>query len=231
MSLIGVGSLCHANMPVIDWANWYQNAQMLTTQANQYKNQLDQYNLMLANGKSLTSYQWDDANQIITNLVNTTNTLDEYKQQAGSLDAYLSRYQSEEYYSKGPCFNGNCSKEELKRLKQNQMNASVAQKKANDAMLRGIDRQQQQIKTDAARLKILQDHAQKAEGQQQAIQAASELASAQSNQLLQIRSLLITQQNAEATRAASLANKEAIQAAGDERFRSGTFRKSTGKSW
>lgn len=98
-------------------------------------------------------------------------------------------------------------------------------------MLRGIDKQQQTLKTDAEKLRQLQQQAQNAEGQKQAIQAASQLASAQTNQLFQIRGLLIAQQNAEATRAATVANKEAIQAVGDEQFRTGTFHKSSGKTW
>ncbi|CAM4473179.1 MAG: hypothetical protein LEGION0403_FIIPPAGN_02395 [Legionella sp.] len=119
----------------------------------------------------------------------------------------------------------------MARLKKNKMAASVAQKRANDAMLRGIDKQQQNIKSDAARLKELQRHAETAKGQKQAIQAASELASAENHQLMQIRSLMIAQHNAQATRAAAIANKEAIYAVGDERFRAGQFKKSTPKSW
>lgn len=227
MFLWGLVSVVSASgAPVFDVANWAQNIKMIANQAAEYKNQLDQYNNMIENTKSLTSYQWDDANSIITNLINTTDTIDYYKQEAGSLDAYLNRYQSEEYYSKTK-FN----QAEMARLKQNRMAASVAQKRANDAMLRGIDKQQKNIKSDSAKLKTLQAHAQNAQGQKQAIQAASQLASTQNHQLLQIRSLMIAEHNANATRAASDANKEAVLAAGDERFRAGQFKKSTPKSW
>jgi len=212
--------------PVFDAANLAQNIKLVASQAAEYKNQLEQYKNMLENTKSLTTYQWDDANSIITNLINTTDTIDYYKQEAGSLDAYLNRYQSEEYYSKTK-FN----QAEMARFKQNQMAASVAQKRANDAMLRGIDKQQKNIKSDSAKLKTLQAHAQNAQGQKQAIQAASQLASAQNHQLLQIRSLMIAENNANAIRAASVANKEAVLAAGDEQFRRGQFKKSTPKSW
>ncbi|KTC71803.1 conjugal transfer protein TrbJ [Legionella birminghamensis] len=212
--------------PVFDATNWAQNLKMIANQVQAYKNQLEQYNTMLENTKSLTSYQWDDANSVISHLINTTDTIDYYKQEAGSLDAYLNRYQSEEYYS-----NSKFSEAEIARLKQNQLSASVAQKRANDALLRGIDSQQKNLKSDAAKLKTLQAHAQNAEGQKQAIQAASQLASAENHQLLQIRSLMIAEHNANATRAASEVNKEAILAAGDERFRAGKFQKSKPMSW
>lgn len=118
------GIQTEANMPVFDWSNWFQNSTLILNQGEQLKNQIDQYNnqlqqydTMLNNTKSLTSYQWDDTNSIINNLINTTNTLDYYKQQAGSLDAYLNQYQSEAYYSQSLCRNGRCSKEELAQLR------------------------------------------------------------------------------------------------------------------
>lgn len=226
--------------PVFDVANWLQNGKMIAnqiseykTQVDQYKNQLQQYQNMLDNTKSLTSFQWDNANSVINNLLESTNTIDYYKQESGSLQGYLDRFQSQEYYQKTPCFNGNgqCSPEELRKINQNRLVASVAEKRANDAMLKGIDKQQQSLKADSAKLQILQSQAQSAVGQKQAVQAASQLASNQSHQLLQIRGLLLAQQNAQAVKDASAVNKEAIQAAGDEHFRAGTYHKSSGKKW
>jgi P-type conjugative transfer protein TrbJ len=226
--------------PVFDIANWLQNAKVILNQASQYKTQLDQYKNqvrqyqnMLENTKSLTSFEWDNANSIINNLLNATNTIDYYKQEAGSMQAYLDRFQSQEYYQKIPCFNGHgrCSPEELKKINQTKIAASVAQKRANDAMLKGIDKQQQNLKQDSKKLSILQSKAQTAAGQKQALQAASQLSSNQAHQLLQIRGLLLAQQNAQATKDAASENKEAIQAAGDERFRAGSYHKSSGKKW
>ncbi|ABQ54177.1 TPA: P-type conjugative transfer protein TrbJ [Legionella pneumophila subsp. pneumophila] len=226
--------------PVFDFANWLENGKIIVNQVHQYKTQIDQYNNqlqqyqnMLDNTKSLTSFQWDNANGVINNLLDATNTIDYYKQEAGSLQGYLDRFQTEEYYQKSPCFNGDrrCTPAEMRKINQNKMAASVAQKRANDAMLKGIDKQQQNLKSDSEKLRMLQTQAQGAQGQKQALQAASQLASNQSHQLLQIRGLLLAQQNAQATKDAAALNKEAIQTAGDERFRSGTYHKSSGKKW
>lgn len=226
--------------PVFDFASWLQQGKMIVTQVSQYKsqidqytNQLQQYQNMLQNTKSLTSFQWDNANNVINNLIDTTNTIDYYKQEAGTLQGYLDRFQSQEYYQNTACFNGNgrCTPEELKKINKNKMAASVAQKRANDAMLKGIDKQQQNLKKDSDKLRVLQSEAENAEGQKQALQAASQLSSNQAHQLLQIRGLLIAQQNAQATKDAAAANKEAIHAAGDERFRSGKYTKSRGEKW
>lgn len=64
-----------------------------------------------------------------------------------------------------------------------------------------------------------------------AIQAGNQLASAQANQLLQIRSLLLAQQNAAVTLAQAQADKEAQQTAAAESFRSGSYSKSPEKKW
>ncbi len=226
--------------PVFDVANWIQNGKMIATQLNeyrtqveQYKNQLDQYQNMLENTKSLTSYEWDNANSVINNLLESTNTIDYYKQEAGSLQDYLDRFQSQEYYQNIACFNeqGECNPEEIRKIKQNRLRASVAEKRANDALIKGIDKQQHSLKEDSAKLRVLQSQAQNATGQKQALQAGSQLASQQSHQLLQIRGLLLAQQNAQAVKDAANANKEAIQTAGDEHFRSGVYHKSSGKKW
>ena len=68
---------------------------------------------------------------------------------------------------------------------------SVAQKQANDAMVKGIVQQQAQIQADAANLQRLQSQASTADGQMKALMAANQLAALQQEQLLQIRALLL----------------------------------------
>jgi P-type conjugative transfer protein TrbJ len=94
--------------------------------------------------------------------------------------------------------------------------SSEAQKKANDALFKGIDSQQTSLQSDARQLQRLQAGAQGSTGQMQAVQFANQLASHQANQLLQIRGVLLAQQAAEVTRATALADREAkAQAAHD----------------
>lgn len=222
----------YANLPVFDIGNWVESLKQTYEQVRQSQTQLDQYETQLKNSKTLDNYTWDKANVTMDNLVKSIDTLNYYKQQTGGMDAYLARYQSIDHYRASACFNGApCTKAQQQAIRQQETNASEAQKRANDALLRGIDQQQTTMQAEARQLIRLQEQAQGATGQMAAIQAANQLASAETNQLLQIRALLVAQQNAEATRAAALADKEAIQAAGDERFRSGSFKKSSGKTW
>jgi P-type conjugative transfer protein TrbJ len=108
---------------------------------------------------------------------------------------------------------------------------SESQKKANDALFKGLDRQLDGLQTDASQLQRLQTAATGATGQLEAIGYASQLASHQSNQLLQIRALLIAQQNAIATRDQALVDREAKEAAAAIQLRTGTFHTSPVINW
>ncbi|MGN5824896.1 hypothetical protein ACNQRN_30485, partial [Pseudomonas aeruginosa] len=84
---------------------------------------------------------------------------------------------------------------------------------ANDALFKGLKDQQRNLTADARQLERLQAAAQGADGQMQAIGFANQLAANQANQLLQIRGLLIAQQNAVTTRMQAEADREAQQQA------------------
>ena len=95
-----------------------------------------------------------------------------------------------------------------------------------------VDKQQAALVDDASTLQQLQQQASGAQGQLQAIQAANQFASAQNNQLLQIRSILIAQQNAEATRQQAIVDKEAQQAAAAQQIRDqANITQSTPTTW
>lgn len=233
--LVGLGLTlpAHAGIPVIDGANLSNNmmtafesvAQTLkqieeyAQQVEQYKTQLDQYENMLQNTAAPASYIWDQAQDTINKLTLATDTLAYYKQQLGSLDDYLSQFQDLDYYKNSPCFtSAGCTDAQRAELQKNEALASESQKAANDAVFRGLDQQQRNLKSDAATLQQLQRNAQGAKGQMEAIGYANQLASQQANQLLQIRSLLMTQQNAIAAQQQAQLDKEAMQKAASDKF-------------
>lgn len=229
----------HAGIPVIDGANLSQTimtaiesvAQTLK-QIEQYSTQLQQYENQLQNTVAPAAYIWDRAQSTINGLMSAVNTLNYYKTQLGSVDAYLGKFQDVAYYRGSPCFsNTGCTAAEWAAMSENRRMASESQKKANDALFRGLDKQQDGLKADARTLEQLQSSAQSASGQMQALGYANQLASQQANQLLQIRALLIAQQNAVATRMQAEADKEAQTIAADEQFRRGSYRASSGQTW
>jgi P-type conjugative transfer protein TrbJ len=226
-------------IPVIDAGNLSQNvmtamesvAQTLQ-QIEQYRTQLQQYENMLRNTAAPAAYIWDQATSTMNQLLGAIDTLNYYKAQLGSIDNYLGKFQDTAYYRNSPCFSqGGCTAAEWAAIKDSQRLGSEAQKRATDALFRGLDRQQDAMQADARTLQRLQSGAQGATGQMQAIGYANQLASQQANQLLQIRGLLIAQQNAVATRNQVLADREAQEAAAGEQLRSGTFRSSSGRTW
>jgi P-type conjugative transfer protein TrbJ len=228
-----------AGIPVIDVANLQQsvvsaseNVAQTLKQIEQYRTQLQQYENMLQNTAAPTAYVWDQATTMMGKLRNTVDTLNFYKSQAGGLDAYLEKFQDVSYYRSAPCFNRGCSQAEWEALNHSSnLVSSQAQKRANDALIRGLAQQHDALEADARQLQRLQQNAQSARGQMQAISYANQLASQQANQLLQIRAMLSAQQNALATRNQILADREARQIVADDQYTKGIFIPSQVRDW
>lgn len=221
----------NAGIPVIDGTNLSQNtmsaiesvAQTLK-QIEEYQTQLQQYENQLQNTMAPAAHIWDQALNTINDLNEATNTLAYYQNQLGSIDAYLEKFQDVAYYRSSPCFSSSgCSDAERAAMEENRRLASESQKRANDALFRSLDIQQENLESDASQLLQLQTAAQDADGQLAAIGYANQLASQQTNQLLQIRSLLVAQQNAEAARLASELDADARSDAQAKQLRTWTF--------
>ncbi|KAB5597571.1 P-type conjugative transfer protein TrbJ [Vibrio parahaemolyticus] len=224
-----------AGIPVVDGTNLTQNIMsamesvtQTAKQIQQYQTQLQQYENQLQNTMAPAAYIWDQAQSTIDDLAHATNTLAYYQNQLGSLDAYISKFQDVAYYRSSPCFNGSggCTPAEQAAMEENRRLASESQKTANDALFESLKLQHENLQADARQLHRLQSAAQGADGQLAAIGYANQLASNQANQLLQIRSLLIAQQNAEAARLASESDAHARGEAREKQLRSWEFQPS-----
>ena len=228
-----------AGIPVADGLNLgqttisaMQSVAAVVKQIEQYRTQLMQYENMLQNTAAPSSYIWDQADQTITRLLEAQNTLSYYRNQAGSLENYLSKFQDASHYSASPCFGSQtCSDQDKRAIVTARAEASTARKLSTDALLMSVDRQQNTLQRDANNLANMQRQAVNAEGQMQAIQSANQLASAQANQLIQIRSLLVAQQNAVATEAQIAGDRESQQQAADQHALSGNNSQSAERSW
>jgi len=217
----------YAGIPVIDGANLGQN--VVTAMENvahtlkqiqQYKTQLQQYENMLQNTLQPSQQIWDAATTTMNQLRTSIDTLNYYKTSLGSIDAYLGKFKDTAAYRASPCYSvSGCTPAQWAAMKNDEKWGSESQKKATDALFLGLNKQQNALEADATQLQRLQAGAQGATGQLQAIGYANQLASNQANQLLQIRGLLIAQQNTIATRNQALADNEAKQqAASDKSF-------------
>lgn len=224
----------HAGIPTVDVANIVQTSitaleamAQTAQQIEQYQTQMMQYEDQIRHSLAPVSSVWDAAQDTMDKLVAAQNTLAYYENQLGSLDRYLEKYQDVEYYRNSPCFTAvGCSSAERAAMHENRVMASESQKKANDALFTTISAHQKSLKADAQTLEKLQRAAQSAEGQLQAIGYANQLASNQTNQLLQMRSLMTAQQAADATRHAAEMDAEAKSEAAAAQMRDWTFKKS-----
>ena len=210
-----------------------KQVEQYAAQLKQYQTQLQQFENMVQNTAAPARQIWDKAQATMNSLRTTIDTLSYYKQQLGSIDRYLAKFRDVNYYKNSPCFNGGtCSPATRAALVANQQHyQSESQKKANDALFKGLAKQQDALESDASTLQRLQSGAQGATGQMQALGYANQLASSQAHQLLQMRGLLIAQQNAATTRAQAQVDDEAMRAAASARARHIDFVPSPLKSY
>lgn len=237
--LFFVGNAMATGIPVIDGLNVSQttitaieNVEQTLKQLEQYQAQLQQYEDQIKNSIAPAAYLWDRANKTMNKVLETIDTLEYYRKQAGNLDLYLAKFKKVGTYRGSECFaKTGCTKEQRAQMNESVTAGSDAQKNANDAMLRGLQSQQEAIKSDADSLVDLQGKAQTATGRMEAIQYANQLASHQSNQLLQLRTLLVAQQAADAARRQSVVDKEAKEQVSSEMLREGSYTASPKTSW
>jgi type IV secretion system protein TrbJ len=197
-------------MPVIDYSNLTQNVttalhQVMgyAQQVQQYQLQLQQYANQVRNTVAPVAQVWQAAQGTMNSVMGTVGMF----QNGSALQNYLNQFQNVNYWLSAPP--GNYTY---------QTAGSVAQKQANDALVRGIAAQQQQIQKDAATLQQLQSQASTADGQMKALMAANQLAALQQEQLLQIRELLLQEQQALVARNQTLANDDAMREAATKKF-------------
>ena len=196
-------------MPVIDYSNLTQNITTALHQVSAYAQQVQQYQLQLQqyanqvrNTAAPVAQVWQQAQQAMNGVMGTAGMF----QNGSALQSYLNQFQNVNYWLSAPP--GNYTY---------QTAGSVAQKQANDALVKGIVAQQAQIQKDAATLEQLQSQASTADGQMKALMAANQLAALQQEQLLQIRALLVQEQQALAARNQTLANDEAMREAATQK--------------
>jgi len=198
-------------IPVIDLSNLTQNVitalhqvSAYAQQVQQYQLQLQQYANQIRNTVAPAAQVWQQAQQTMNSVMGTVKMFQGGQSQ---LQSYLNQFQNVNYWLSASPSSYTW-----------QTAGSMAQKQANDALVNGIVAQQAQIRADAATLERLQSQASTAEGQMAALMAANQLVALQQEQLLQIRALLVQEQQALAARAQTLANDEAMREAATKMF-------------
>jgi P-type conjugative transfer protein TrbJ len=242
-SLIAALFLClaaraPAQVPVIDAGVLSQSIQNTVTtissyseqltqyakQVQQYKTQLDQYRTQLENLKQLGQFNWSDPSKTLDNFIGTVGQIG---QANATYEKFLQDYKSVPAWNQALQGTGApaSTTERAAVVQEATAKASTTEIAAYAATAKNLSTQQAGMTQDAANLKKMVDSAQTATGQLQALQAGSQLASEQINQLMEMRQLLINLNDMTAARNASLANREAAEAATTKRGLSEPFGK------
>lgn len=228
-----------SGIPTGDIAVWkeaavstQENIKQTLTQVEQYRTQLQQYVQQMKDAAAPAAYIWDQATRTMDQLRGAIDTIAFYKRQMGDINFYLRQFNDVHDYRGSQCFKGEgCTEAQRSQERERQASIMAAQKRANEDAIRAVDQQHAALQADAQRLEQLQRNAQGAQGQREAIDAASQIAANQSAQLLQIRGILLSQNAALVTRQQVLADREAREAAASEEFRKGTFTPSPKREW
>lgn len=192
-------SLYNANaaLPVFDWmvfGQMLQEVACLENQITELKNHgtyLQQELEQLKGG----DYKWSDAQVKINEVGGLVNQTTQLAYNASDLDTNFKRtfpgYKPPTNYS-----------DNYKNIVTNTLNTL-------NAILRGVGTNAANFQTESTRLKFLQDRAQNAQGQTQAIQAASQISSEEVTQLQLLRQTVVAQTNAQTAYYAAQVQKEA----------------------
>ena len=134
-------------IPVLDVSNLVQNTttalkqvQAYAQMVQSYQLQLQQYANMVKNTVAPVAQVWQTAQGTMNGVLGTVNMF----QNGSQLQGYLSQFQNVNYWLSAPPSSYTY-----------QTAGSVAQKQANDAMVKGIVQQQAQIQADAANLETI----------------------------------------------------------------------------
>jgi type IV secretion system protein TrbJ len=189
-------------------ASYAQQVQQYQTQLNQYANEIKQ-----ATGLADVARVYQQYQQTMQSLQSLYGQFGN----GGNLQNYLSQFQNVQYWAQVPAANypaaANAS------WNQN----SQTQKQQNDNWAQMLAQHQQLLQSDADRLQAAQTSAQGADGQLAAIQASAQLNAAIANQLMEIHTLLVQEQQALQARQASQANDEAMRKAASDAWRQNTY--------
>jgi type IV secretion system protein TrbJ len=206
-------------IPVFDASNLSQNlttafnsVRQVAQQAQSYMTQLQQlttaiksYENMILNSTGIAEAAkiYQEATQTISELQGLYSQFSNPSQLMGQLN----QFQSVQYWTSIDT-----------SAYQPQTAGSDAQKKADDAWVQSLAKQQQLLQADASNLQKLQTSASTTQGQLEALQAASQLAAQTNMELMEIRALMLSEQQALVARQQTLANNEAMQQAASDKF-------------
>jgi P-type conjugative transfer protein TrbJ len=196
-------------IPVIDVSNLgesikhgLEQIRQFALQVQQFETELNLYKnaVLQATGIAEAAQIWSDVQRTYGQVIGTVNGLQSYVTQSRDINYWISSAQSagSAQYSQSAGY------------------WSTAQKSANNALVSTIQKQQAQLTADAAMLSRLQSQGGSTVGMKQSLDVANSMSSLMASQLMAIRTLMMSEQQAVAARNGALSNNEAIGSANSQ---------------
>lgn len=199
-----------------------QDVNAVLKQLEQYKTQLDQYTAQLRDIAAPVVWTWDLVEDTVVTAQSVSETLSNRRNLLREVHGSLKQLGDPDYYRNSPCYGrsgvdrtlaGGCGAI-LESLKTQREESAQTQHEANEALFKTLDKQHASMTERLERTQKLVKSSEDAAGQLQAVQATNQLMSAQIAELMEMRSLLITQQNLQVeAKRQELADQAAAQAA------------------
>jgi P-type conjugative transfer protein TrbJ len=175
-----------------------------TTQVAQLENELKMYQNMVlqSTGIAAAAQIWQDVQRTYGQVIGTVNGLQSYVTQSRDINYWISAAQSagSAQYNQSAGF------------------WSTTQKSANSALVSTIQKQQAQLTADAAMLSRLQTQGGSTVGMKQSLDVANSMSALMASQLMAIRTLMMSEQQAVAAKNGATATDDAIQKTATQKY-------------
>ncbi len=204
-----VGNIQRILQYVEDAAQTAQQAQQIANEVQGLYNQTQQIENQLKQLENLSAYNWQDYLTLIGELDQIAKKADALAFSTTNLDGEYEKYRDQAYYEANQDFYNN----QIAAQQRWSANASGTTKSSAAV----LSAQHDDLKNDGTRLNQLQTSSENLEGEVQAMQAGNQLAAFTSKQLMQVRNLLMNQQQMMIQERAQNAEREALQAAASKK--------------
>jgi P-type conjugative transfer protein TrbJ len=213
-SVILITSFCRGTLPVVDYSAITESIRQGLRQIQQYTTQVSQLQteiatlknqLLQATGIAPVAQIWQSAQGTLNQVTGVVNMF----RDGGGLQGYLEQAKDVNYWLATP---------PSQYTNQPANYWSTTQKTANSEMVSLLAKQESELQQDAQALQRLQSQAGSVATQRQALDLANEMSNLEAKSLLEIRTLLVSEEQTLAARNGTVANDEAMHQAATQQY-------------
>lgn len=197
-----IGNIQRILQYVEDFSQTAQQAEQIANEVQSLYNQTKQIENQLKSLENLSSYNWQDYLNIINQLDTVARKANALAFSTADLDGEYEKYRDQAYYESNSDYHA------MQTAAQARWSANASGTTKSSAAV--LSAQHNDLKADGTRLNQLQGASSSVDGEVQAIQAGNQLAAFTSKQMMQVRNLLMNQQQMMIQERAEKAERNAL---------------------